>query len=287
LNSELVSTLTALSITPLIIGPLAWKWQLGVRRCIIFAAVCTCSFGAIAAIFVPRMQLGQSTQVIAIVTMTLLSCLAVLLFRFYRDPERSVPQVECAILSPADGQVIYVRRSQRSLLPVSTKQGRQYTLHELTRTSLEHEDVIVVGIAMNYLDVHVNRSPISGTIGLCRHFPGQFGSLRDPAMVFENERATTVVRSGGLEIAVVQIASRLVRQIVSYVNPGQVVRAGERIGAIRLGSQVDLVIPALPDLILQIKVGDKVVAGESLIGMFTGSARLAPSAQLIEETATR
>jgi phosphatidylserine decarboxylase len=275
LNSEVISIFTALSVALLIVGPLAWKWQLGLCRCTVFVVICACSFGAITAILMPGPYLGKSAQVIAIVLMTVLTCLAVLLFRFYRDPERTTTQVEGAMVSPADGRIIYIYRSERSFLPVSTKDGRQYTLHELTRTSLQHEDSIVVGIAMNYLDVHVNRAPVSGTIVLRRHFPGRFGSLRDPAMVFENERNTTVIRTGGLEVAVVQIASRLVRQIVSFVNPGQAVLAGDRIGAIRLGSQVDLVIPLRPELMLHAKVGEHVVAGESIIGVFVRTATVA------------
>jgi len=282
LNPEVISIFTALSIALLILGPLAWKWQLGLGRCIVFVAICACSVGAITVILLPR----ASAQVTAIVLMTVLTSLAVLLFRFYRDPERITTQVEGAIVSPADGQIIYVYRSERSFLPVSAKNGRRYTLHELTRTSLQHEDSIVVGIAMNYLDVHVNRAPVSGIIVRHHHFPGRFGSLRDPAMVFENERATTVIRTGGLEVAVVQIASRLVRQIVSFVNPGHAVLAGERIGAIRFGSQVDLVIPLRADLMLCAKVGDRVVAGQSIIGMFASRVPLAAApGTAIEESA--
>jgi phosphatidylserine decarboxylase len=287
-NSDVISNLIALSIALLIVGPLAWKWQLGLGRCAVFVVFSACSFGATTAILMPRSFSGKPVQVIAIVILTVLASLAVLLFRFYRDPERTTTKAEGTIVSPADGRIIYVYRSERSLLPVSSKHGRRYALHELTRTSLQHEDSIVVGIAMNYLDVHVNRAPVSGTIVLRRHFPGRFGSLRDPAMVFENERATTVIRSGELEVAVVQIASRLVRQIVSFVNPGQAVVAGERIGVIRLGSQVDLVIPLRPDLMLHAKVGDQVVAGESIIGVFAGAATLAAApGSPIEENAKR
>lgn len=286
-NSEVIPILTAFSIALLIAGLLAWKWQLGLGRCTVFTGICASGFGPITVGLAPRMHLGRFIQVMTIVLLTAMTCLVVLLFRFYRDPERIVPQVEGAIVSPADGEIIYIRRSRGSFLPVSTKQGRQYTLHELMRSRFEHEDCIVVGIAMNYLDVHVNRSPLSGTIVLRRHFPGRFGSLRDPAMVFENERATTIIRNEQLEIAVVQIASRLVRQIVSYVNPGQAVAAGERLGAIRLGSQVDLVLPSAPQLTLRIKVGDKVIAGESIIGMLASAPRVPNSTSKIEETVTR
>jgi phosphatidylserine decarboxylase len=138
-------------------------------------------------------------------------------------------------------------------------------VEELTGTPLQVEDAIVVGIAMNFLDVHVNRAPIAGSVVLQRHVPGRFASLKDREMVFANERRTTVIRQPGLEVAVVQIASRLVRQIASFVETGQEVGLGDRIGVIRLGSQVDLVIPATASL--RVATGDQVRAGESIIAI--------------------
>jgi len=100
---------------------------------------------------------------------------------------------------------------------------------------------------------------------LSRHFPGRFGSLRRPEMVFENERTTTLIAGDTLEVAVVQIASRLVRQIVSYVREGEDVSLGQRIGIIRLGSQVDVVLPDRRDLSVLVGEGDRVTAGTSVI----------------------
>src|SRR5262249_61926642 len=122
------------------------------------------------------------------------------------------------------------------MLPVSTKHGHGYPLVELTKTPLSSAEAVVIGIGMSLTDVHVNRSPIRGRVTLQRHFPGRFGSLRRPEMVFENERATTVIEWDGLQVAVVQIASRLVRQIVAFVREGQDVTLGQRIGGVRLGS---------------------------------------------------
>ena len=86
-------------------------------------------------------------------------------------------------------------------------------------------------------------------------------------MVFENERATTIIEQDELQVAVVQIASRLVRQIASFVREGQEVAVGQRIGVIRLGSQVDLVIPAREGLKVVVYPGARVRAGESIIAM--------------------
>ena len=91
-------------------------------------------------------------------------------------------------------------------------------------------------------------------------------------MTFANERATTVIEtSTGLEVAVVQIASRLVRQIVSYVEVGERIAQGQRLGIIRLGSQVDLVLPAGDGLEVCVAPGDRVQAGESVLARVTKS----------------
>jgi phosphatidylserine decarboxylase len=110
---------------------------------------------------------------------------------------------------------------------------------------------------------------VAGEVRLCRHFAGRFGSLGRPEMVFENERATTVIAASGLDVAVVQIASRLVRQIASYVREGQRVALGQRIGVIRLGSQVDLVLPDRDDVRVHVREGDRVRAGASVLATFT------------------
>ena len=87
-------------------------------------------------------------------------------------------------------------------------------------------------------------------------------------MVFENERATTVFEREELQVAVVQIASRLVRQIVSFVTEGQSMVLGQRFGVIRFGSQVDMVVPSLDSLELLVKPGDTVKAGLSIIARY-------------------
>jgi predicted ATP-grasp superfamily ATP-dependent carboligase len=86
-------------------------------------------------------------------------------------------------------------------------------------------------------------------------------------MVFENQRATTVIEGYGLQVAVVQIASRLIRRIAIFVREGEEVALGQRIGVIRFGSQVDLVLPARNDLRITTQVGERVRAGESIIAV--------------------
>ena len=95
--------------------------------------------------------------------------------------------------------------------------------------------------------------------------PSSIGSLRRPEMEFVNERATTIIEGEALQVAVVQIASRLVRKIFAFVSPGQSVALGQRIGVIRFGSQVDLVLPAREDLRIAVCEGERVRAGESIV----------------------
>ena len=247
--------------------PLAWKWMLGLRRTAVTVFILSVLSSLLVALTSGMVAFLRGTFETAVASwaLTLVSAFAVLAVRFYRDPDREVPPVEAALVSPADGDVLYIRRSRGGALPISTKHGRNYTLLELTKTPLQMQDAVVIGIGMSFLDVHVNRAPVAGRIAARQHFPGQFGSLRRPEMVFENERFTTVIERGHLQVAVVQIASRLVRQIVSFVEDNQEVTLGQRIGAIRLGSQVDLVLPMCQDLEITVQPGDRVTAGQSIV----------------------
>ena len=240
------------------------KWQLGVRR----SAGGLLAAAAVAALAVAALDRGVALPpaVAAVLAggLTLALCGAIVLWRFYRDPERTPPPGDDLVVSPADGVVVYVRESAGGELPVADKRGRRYVLDELVRSPLRTGDAIVVGIALSFLDVHVNRSPIAGAVTGQRRHPGRFASLKDPSAVFENERATTVVERAGLQVAVVLIASRLVRRIVSYVREGEAVASGQRIGVIRFGSQVDVVLPRERVRVL-VAPGERVRAAETIL----------------------
>jgi phosphatidylserine decarboxylase len=254
--------------------PLAWKWNLGMRRTTL-AVACLGLLTGLLTVGVPFLQVANGIPLKAVVNwlLTLGAATALMMYRFYRDPERKIPLAHHVIVSPADGEVLYVRESRDGALPISTKGGRTYPLRELTKTPLQMRDAAVIGIGMSLLDVHVNRSPIAGRITMKQHFSGLFGSLRRPEMEFQNERMTTLIEREDLQLAVVQIASRLVRQIVSFVHERQDVALGQRIGIIRFGSQVDLVLPLRADLTVTVKPGDRVKAGESIVAMRQPRAR--------------
>ena len=197
--------------------------------------------------------------------------LAMVAFLFFRDPRRRPPDRPEAILSPADGKVIYVNRLENGRFPIAVKKGREIPLEAFTGAGFPMDRGIQIGIMMSYLDVHINRAPVGGRVERLSRVPGGFHSLKHADSLLENERVFSVIGNSTIRLGVVQIASRLVRRIIPYVAEGDEVRQGDRIGAIRFGSQVDLLIPESPGLRVETRVGDYVKAGLTVLAM-TGPA---------------
>ena len=249
--------------------PLAWKWQLGVLRASMYILAVS-MLVAVALTAIGRwLALNAVTGTMVTWGAIVLAAGAGLLIVFFRDPERPVPSRHDVIVSPADGRVIYVRPVEPGQLPLADKNGRTCPLGELAGTTLGDGRALAIGISMNLTDVHVNRAPVSGCVRLIEHVAGAFGSLRNPEKALTNERVTTVIEDGDLQIAIVQIASRLVRRIVTFGSKGDMLQLGQRIGAIRFGSQVDLIIPARPQIRLTVQPGDRVVAGQTIMALIT------------------
>ncbi|MFH2124503.1 MAG: phosphatidylserine decarboxylase family protein [Pseudomonadota bacterium] len=164
---------------------------------------------------------------------------------FFRDPERIGPISEDALISPADGKVILIEKIIDD----------QYLLGQVYKVS----------IFMNVFNVHVNRAPVSGTVEKIIYSPGEFYSADSNRGAMHNEHCTTIVQCArGHRLAFVQVAGLIARRIVCWLEAGDQVRRGQRFGLIRFGSRVDLYIP--PQTQLEITVGQKVRAGESVIG---------------------
>jgi phosphatidylserine decarboxylase len=162
---------------------------------------------------------------------------------FFRDPERVIPEDPGGVVCPADGKVVFVDQVQED----------RYLQAPARR----------IAIFMNVFDVHVNRAPLAGTVALALHRDGQFkAAFREDAGTV-NEQLATVLEANGRRVLVVQIAGLLARRIVSYVQPGQALAKGERLGMICFGSRVDLFLP--PEAEILVKVGDRVKAGSSLL----------------------
>jgi len=163
---------------------------------------------------------------------------------FFRDPARPVPQETGLVISPADGRVV--------------------VLDEVREEKFLGRPVRRVGIFMNVFDVHVNRTPAAGTVVTSTHQPGQCqAAFRQAADQVNEQQATLLEGAEGQRLLVVQIAGLLARRIISYVEPGQKLERGERLGMICFGSRVDLYLP--PEAEILVKVGDRVKAGSSIV----------------------
>lgn len=203
---------------------------------------------------------------------------------FFRDPPRTPPPEE-GLVSPADGIVVYVRTAAPGEDVVVIKQGVRATIQDILRQD-EGEPKLVIGIFMSPLDVHYNRAPLAGTIGFIRRHPAlgenaymtpmQWRTLfdraphyRDSMHIVQNERVVTQFhgeyRGAPLSYYVVQIGARTVNGIDSYYREGDPVPRGATFGMIRVGSQVDLIVPARPGLTARVQPGERVRAGETLL----------------------
>jgi phosphatidylserine decarboxylase len=185
------------------------------------------------------------------------------MIRFWRTPTRRITAKENEIVCPADGNIIYITRVEAGDVPVSIKGKRYSRLGELTKTDILDKPCWLIGINMTPFDVHKNCAPINGQVILNQHFDGKFLSLKDDSALTENERNTYVISDSETKIGIVQIASRLVRRIDSYVKQGAQVKKGEWLGMIRFGSQVDVVIPIEYEVI--VKINEQTYAGETII----------------------
>ena len=170
-------------------------------------------------------------------------CILLTLVRFYRVPMRKVTSSEDSIVSPADGNIIYIKKLPSGEVPMTVKNGISATLNEFADTKLLDSPCWLIGINMTPFDVHKNAAPVEGIIVLNHHVNGEFLSLKHPEALARNERNSIIIENPRGNIGLVQTASKRVRRIVSYKKQGDVVGRGDWFGMIRFGSQVDLVIP--------------------------------------------
>jgi phosphatidylserine decarboxylase len=170
---------------------------------------------------------------------------------FFRDPIRVTPVGEGLIVSPADGLVTMIER-----VPLPPELAGPHALGT--------EPMVRVSIFMSVFDVHVNRTPITGTIRHVIYISGKFMNADLNKASDENERQHVVVEDrDGLRIGFTQIAGLIARRIVSFVKPGDMVVAGQRVGLIRFGSRVDVFVP--DSYGCQVALGQRAVAGETII----------------------
>jgi phosphatidylserine decarboxylase len=171
--------------------------------------------------------------------------LAVFFLIFFRDPDREIPAGPGLIVSPGDGKVEEAEW-------IETTAGARFR----------------VSIFLSVFDVHVNRVPISGKVTLMEYREGQFLNAMSPESAILNEQTLIVIEDGDNSVSFKQIAGLLARRIICDLKTGDVVQRGQRMGMIKFGSRVDVLMPA--DVELRVKPGDRVQGGKSILGVLPG-----------------
>lgn len=166
---------------------------------------------------------------------------------FFRDPERAIPDGPGVVVSPADGKVTSIGEF------VDAGQKKQR-----------------ISIFLNVFDVHVNRAPIAGTISSLFYQKGKFGNAMSAGSSDSNEQNVVTMNGDGQSVVFKQIAGLLARRIVFRPRTGDRLERGQRVGLIKFGSRVDLVLDQSVEL--RVKVGDRVAGGSSILGVLRASA---------------
>ena len=173
---------------------------------------------------------------------------------FFRDPERTIPQEAGAVVSPGDGKVTDVWTG-------TVGGGRQ------TRIS----------IFLSVFDVHVNRSPIAGVVRDVRYQRGQFLNAMNKGSAEQNEQNIVTLEGEGQKVVFKQIAGLLARRIVFYPKVGDRLERGQRVGLIKFGSRVDVLLDASARV--SVKVGDRVKGGASVLAFIQPLEALAAAGE--------
>ena len=168
--------------------------------------------------------------------------LAAFFLWFFRDPTRKITTEPGAIVSPADGVVTEAEW-------VETTQGSK----------------LRISVFLNVFDVHVNRSPIEGTVSLVEYREGGFMNAMTPESSLTNEQTLIQIQGDGYDVSLKQIAGLLARRIVCNVKVGDHVERGQRIGMIKFGSRCDVLLPA--EATLKVRTGMRVKGGSSVLAV--------------------
>jgi phosphatidylserine decarboxylase len=206
---------------------------------------------------------------------------------FYRDPVREPIKVERAITSPADGQIVYIKEFDETGGIYSEKLGKKIYLKELSDLPLAlKKEGWIVGIYMSPFDVHFNYAPVNGKVEKIAYTKAKMNVpmvdlneyirisyLRQAFDNFaarfhlENERNSLLLSGGDFPVGVVEIADKYVNKISCFVEEGQELKPGDKIGFIDRGSQVDLII-FKKDIDFKVKFGEQVYGGKTVIAEY-------------------
>jgi phosphatidylserine decarboxylase len=197
--------------------------------------------------------IGLFVEITALKVLLIVLALLLLAFTFYffRDPERVLPggsEAEGIVISPADGKIVVIK--------------------DLVDEEYQKGPAKQISIFLSPLNVHVNRAPISGTVDYYRYIEGKYLVAFHDKSSELNERTHIGIRNGRIKILVKQIAGAVARRIVCQLKVGDEITVGERFGMIKFGSRTDLIVP--PEMLVEVKLGDMVVGGETVICRMPG-----------------
>ena len=165
----------------------------------------------------------------------------------FRDPQRIAALGRDLVLSPADGRIVVV---------------------EKTNDPYADREALKISVFMNVFNVHSNRSAINGLVKEIQYFPGKFVNADLDKASTENERNAVVIDANGQIVTLVQVAGLIARRILCYIHVGDRLKAGERYGFIRFGSRVDVYLPLTAEPL--VSVGDKVFATNTALARLPG-----------------
>jgi len=185
--------------------------------------------------------------------------LAAFFLWFFRDPQREIPVGEGLIVSPGDGKVT-------ETVTISTPDGPRQR----------------ISIFLSVFNVHVNRSPIGGVLTRVQYQKGEYLNAMNPASADRNEQNAATVRGEGIEVTFKQIAGLLARRIVFNLREGDTVERGQRVGLIKFGSRVDVVLPVEAEI--KVKVGQMVQGGATVLAAMPNVLAAGPGETAAKQT---
>jgi phosphatidylserine decarboxylase len=177
--------------------------------------------------------------------------LGLFVLSFFRDPARKVPPEPGLVVAPADGKVV--------------------AIEELPFDEFVGGPAVVIGIFLSVFNVHLNRSPVAARVIGLTYRRGKFQNALRPTSARENEQMWVRLEEDDppyRRMIVRQIAGAIARRIVCWVAPGNVLKRGEQLGMIKLGSRTELVLPREPTLEIAVRIGDHVRAGSTVVAQY-------------------
>jgi phosphatidylserine decarboxylase len=178
----------------------------------------------------------------------LMFILLLMILYFFRNPDRAVIDEPGLVVGPCDGEVVAIA--------------------PMRETRYLEADCIRISVFLSVLDVHVQRAPLGGNVGLVEHKPGQFLQAFKPEASDVNERISMIIDSEHGRVLLQQIAGILARRCVNFAQPGEAIGVGQRFGLIKFGSRVDLYLP--PGAQILVNIGDQIYGGLTPIARFDG-----------------